>query len=105
MSSHRSDNVSEELPRELDPLVDRRRSHPSSFELLVKLFRMPRSDLVDPDSLGHVLFEVRYYLFPYRNRLDQSLRRGVQHSRQDDERRAIATGPVSDRWPASSTDT
>ena len=48
-----------ELPRELDPLVDRRRGHPSGFELFVKLFRVPRSDLIDPDSLGHVLFEVR----------------------------------------------
>jgi hypothetical protein len=62
------DRIVHELPRELDPFVDRCRSHPSGFELLVKLLRMPRSDLIDPDSLGHVLFEVRYYLFPYRNR-------------------------------------
>ena len=61
------DRVVHELPRELDPLVDRRRSHPSSFELLVKLLRVPRSDLVDPDSLGHVLFEVCHHLFPYRD--------------------------------------
>ena len=56
-----------ELPRELDPFVDRRRGHPSGFKLLVKLVRVPRCDLVDPDSLGHVLFEVRYHLFPYRD--------------------------------------
>ena len=48
--------------------MDRRRSHPSGFELLVKLLRVPRSDLIDPDSLGHVFFEVRHHLFPYRNR-------------------------------------
>jgi hypothetical protein len=29
-----------ELPRKLDPFVDRRRGHPSGFELLVKLFGM-----------------------------------------------------------------
>jgi hypothetical protein len=28
-----------ELPSELDPFVDRRRGHPSGFELLVKLVR------------------------------------------------------------------
>jgi hypothetical protein len=28
-----------ELPSELDPLVDRRRRHPSGFELLVKRLR------------------------------------------------------------------
>ena len=61
------DCIVHELPCELDPFVERRRSHPSSFELLVKLFRVSRSDLVDPDSLGHVLFEVRHYLFPYRD--------------------------------------
>jgi hypothetical protein len=53
------DRVVHELPRELDPFVDRRRGHPSGFKLLVKLVRVPRGDLVDPDSLGHVLFEVR----------------------------------------------
>jgi hypothetical protein len=29
-----------ELASELDPFVDRRRGHPPSFELLVKLFRV-----------------------------------------------------------------
>ena len=56
-----------ELPRELDPFVDRRCGHPSGFELLVKLFCVARSDLVDPDSLGHELFEVRYHLSPNRD--------------------------------------
>jgi hypothetical protein len=49
-----------DLPGQLDPFVDRRLSHPLGFELLVRPFRVARSDLVDPDSLGHVLFEVRY---------------------------------------------
>ena len=57
-----------ELVRELNPLVDRRRGHPSSFELLVKLFGMACRNLVDPDPLGHELFKVRYYLLPNRNR-------------------------------------
>ena len=33
-----------ELPGELDPFVDRRRGHPSGFELLVKLLRVTRGD-------------------------------------------------------------
>ena len=33
------DRIVHELPCELDPFVDRRRGHPSGFELLVKLFR------------------------------------------------------------------
>ncbi len=33
----------------------------------LKLFCMPRGDLVDPDSLGHVLFQVRNHLLPYRD--------------------------------------
>ena len=44
------DRVVHELPCELDPLVDRRRSHPSGFELLVKLFCVPISNLVDRHS-------------------------------------------------------
>ncbi len=43
----------------MDSFVDLRPGHPSGFELLVKLLRVPRGDLVDPDSLGHVLFVVR----------------------------------------------
>ena len=46
------DRIVHELPSELDPFVDRRGGHPSGFELLVKLFRVLRSNLVDPDSLG-----------------------------------------------------
>ena len=61
------DRIMHELPCELDPLVDRRGGHPSGFELLVKLFRVARSDLVDPDPLGHELFEVRYHLRPNRD--------------------------------------
>jgi hypothetical protein len=41
-----------ELPCELDPFVDRRRGHPSGFELLVKLLRVPCGDLIDPVPLG-----------------------------------------------------
>ncbi len=38
------DRIVHELPRELDPFVDRRRGHPSGFELLVKLLRVTRGD-------------------------------------------------------------
>jgi hypothetical protein len=48
--------------------MDRRRGHPPSFELLVKLFGMTSRDLIDPDPLGHELFEVRHHLLPNRNR-------------------------------------
>jgi hypothetical protein len=41
-----------ELPRELDPFVDRRRGHTSGFELLVKLFRVAGGDLIDAVPLG-----------------------------------------------------
>jgi hypothetical protein len=41
-----------ELACELDPFMDRRRGHPSGFELFVKLFRMACGDLVDPVPLG-----------------------------------------------------
>ena len=34
------DGIVHELPGELDPFVDRCRSHPSGFELLVKLARV-----------------------------------------------------------------
>ena len=61
------DRIVHELPCELDPFVDRRRSHPSGFELLVKLFCVPRSDLIDLDPRWHAFFEVRYHLFPYRD--------------------------------------
>ena len=33
------DRIVHELPRKLDPFVDRRRGHPSGFELLVKILR------------------------------------------------------------------
>ena len=56
-----------ELPSELDPFVDRRRGHSSGFELLVKLLRVPRGDLIDLDPRWHEFFEVRYHLFPYRD--------------------------------------
>jgi len=62
------DCIVHELASELDPFVDRRRCHLLGLELLVKLFCMPRSDLVDPDSLGHELFKVRHHLLPNRNR-------------------------------------
>ena len=62
------DRIVHELPSELDPFMDRRRGHPSGFELLVKLFCMPRSDLIDLDPRWHEFFEVRYHLFPYRDR-------------------------------------
>ena len=61
------DRIVHELPRELDPFMDRRRSHPSGFELLVKLLRVPRGDLIDLDPRWHAFFEVRYHLFPYRD--------------------------------------
>ena len=38
------DGVVHELPRELDPFMDRRCGHPSGFELLVKLLRVTRGD-------------------------------------------------------------
>jgi hypothetical protein len=41
-----------ELASELDPFVDRRRGHPPSFELLVKLFGVACGDLIDPVPLG-----------------------------------------------------
>ncbi len=56
------DRVVYELPGELDPLMDRRRGHPSGFELLVKLFRIPHRDLIDPDSLGHNCLNLHHYL-------------------------------------------
>lgn len=40
------EGVVHELPRELNPFVDSRRSHPSGFELLMQLFRVARSGLV-----------------------------------------------------------
>jgi len=52
----------------LDPFVDRCRGHSSGFELLVKLLRVPSSDLIDLDPRWHKLFEVRHHLFPHRNR-------------------------------------
>jgi len=61
------DRIVHELASELDPFVDRRRGHPSGFELLVKLFRVACRDLIDPDPLGHELFEVRNYLLPNRD--------------------------------------
>ena len=44
------DRIVHELPGELDPLVDRRCGHPSGFELLVKLLRVPISNLVGRHS-------------------------------------------------------
>ena len=44
VDDHPVNRIVHELPREWDPLVDRRRGHPSSFELLVKLLRVPRGD-------------------------------------------------------------
>ena len=61
------DGIVHELPRELDPFVDRRSGHHSGFELLVKLLRMPRGDLIDLDPRWHEFFVVRYHLFPYRD--------------------------------------
>jgi hypothetical protein len=48
-----------ELPRELDPFVDRCRGHSSGFELLVKLLRVPSSDLIDLDPRWNEFTEVR----------------------------------------------
>ena len=45
-----------ELPRELDPLVYRRRGRPSGFELLVRPFRTASSNLVGrPNSQGEIV--------------------------------------------------
>ena len=41
-----------ELPRKLNPFVDRRRGDPLGLELLVKLFRVACGDLIDPVPLG-----------------------------------------------------
>ena len=46
------DRIVHELPSEFDPFVDRRRGHPSGFELFVKLFRVACGNLVDPDALA-----------------------------------------------------
>jgi hypothetical protein len=57
-----------ELASKLNPLMDRRRGHPSGFGLLVKFFGMACGDLVDPNTLGHELFKVGHHLLPNRNR-------------------------------------
>jgi len=62
------DHFVHELPRELDSFVDRRRGHTPCLELLVKLYGVACGELVDPDPLGHELFEVRHHLLPNRNR-------------------------------------
>jgi hypothetical protein len=56
------DRVVHELPRELDPLVDRRRSHSLGFELLVRPFRVASSNLVGrPNSQGEIVTAI--YVF------------------------------------------
>ena len=62
------DHFVHELPRELDSFVDRRRGHTPCLEHLVKLYGVACGELVDPDPLGHELFEVRHHLLPNRNR-------------------------------------
>ena len=52
--------------------MDRRRGHPPSFELLVKLFRVACCDLVDADPLGHELYKVRHHVLPTQDALDTS---------------------------------
>ena len=52
----------------LHQFVDRRRGHTPGLELLVKLYGVACGELVDPDPLGHELFEVRHHLLPNRNR-------------------------------------
>ena len=46
------DGIVHELASELDPFVDRRRGHTSSFELFMKLFGMACGDLIDPVPLS-----------------------------------------------------
>ena len=62
------DHFVHELPRELDSFVDRRRGHTPCLELLVKLYGVACGELVDPDPLGHELFQVGHHLLPNRNR-------------------------------------
>ena len=55
-----------EMPSELDTLLDRRRGHPSGFELLVKLFRVPRSDLGEYGPKAKTRSPVRFERFETR---------------------------------------
>ncbi len=52
-----------DLPGELDPFVDCCCGHPSGFELFVKHFRMPRSDLVDRRSNSQAEIVTAMYVF------------------------------------------
>ncbi len=51
-----------ELPRELDPFVDRRRGRPSGFELLVRPFRTASSNLVGRNRNSQGEIDTAMYL-------------------------------------------